>query len=567
MNRAAIPKFRQDDVQAFAHPAIGVLNEGSVVKLYEYDIGPEARSIDLGLYNALTVSLIECALPIQLYDFNADPVPNKGALRAEGIAARTFAGLSAVLHAELAGSADAAEEVPNQSDAEAAAERDRRNGTERARTEWVHQIADIRHEELGRIRIVAYAVNRLHEFLGRQPARVFYTLNGQTHAIERASFLNTKVGLPDLRSHILINVICNEMNKEALATTFMPDRERRANTDLSRMLERVLIAELKEDAKLRTYAAEIRLRRASEHVEDSEATADLIRDLVKSDPAIRELFGLGTFLPDIGPIPRGDEPFKGKKFPTFLNPLNLRLEAGRFVKEVPIEGFRRIECGTDANDDYLTRIDSPGEAWCSLGMVAMPHSAKLRNGVARFTIFAPKTAEPGQSVEAEFGFKDYGRNFEPLKFRVLIRYTKAEAKQARPGGEPSDTRSGTAKVVGQPHFNWVPEAEWSEHQFDEDSGAYVSTGEKTVVNVNQDNRHLRTMRAREKDAAVRVMNENMFRLGLGLFALAIHKKALNGHSEAGAGSSPDPEAITRLSTSGMAPYVVTVIRRLGGAEA
>ncbi len=567
MNRAAIPKFRQDDVQAFAHPAIGVLNEGSVVKLYEYDIGPEARSIDLGLYNALTVSLIECALPIQLYDFNADPVPNKGALRAEGIAARTFAGLSAVLHAELAGSADAAEEVPNPGDAETAAERDRRNGTERARTEWVHQIADIRHEELGRIRIVAYAVNRLHEFLGRQPARVFYTLNGQTHAIERASFLNTKVGLPDLRSHILINVICNEMNKEALATTFMPDRERRANTDLSRMLGRVLIAELKEDAKLRTYAAEIRLRRASEHVEDSEATADLIRDLVKSDPAIRELFGLGTFLPDIGPIPRGDEPFKGKKFPTFLNPLNLRLEAGRFVKEVPIEGFRRIECGTDANDDYLTRIDSPGEAWCSLDMVAMPLSAKLRNGVARFTIFAPKTAEPGQSVEAEFGFKDYGRNFEPLKFRVLIRYTKAEAKQARPGGEPSDTRSGAAKVVGQPHFNWVPEAEWSEHQFDEDSGAYVSTGEKTVVNVNQDNRHLRTMRAREKDAAVRVMNENMFRLGLGLFALAIHKKVLNGHSEAGAGSSPDPEAITRLSTSGMAPYVVTVIRRLGGAEA
>lgn len=569
MNRAAIPKFRQEKVSAFGHPTVGVLSEGTIVKLYEYDIGPEARAIDLGLYNALTVSLIESALPVQLYDFNAEPTPGKGALRAEGIAARTFAGLGAVLHAELvAGDDDDQErEPPEPPEAHTAAEPGKKYKLEKAKTEWVHQVADVRHEELGRVRIVAYAVTRLHEFLGRQAARVFYTLNGQTHAIERASFLNTKVGLPDLRNHILINVICNEMNKEALATTFMPDRERRANTDLSRMLEQVLITELKEDPKLRTYAAEIRLRRASEHVEDTAATADLLRDLVKSEPAIRELFGLGTFLPDIGPLSHGEEPFKGKKFPTFLNPLNLRTEGGRFVKDVPVEGFRRIECGTDANDDYLTRIDSPGEAWCSLDAATVPHSVKLRNGVARFTIFAPKTTEPGQSVEVEFGFKDYGRNFEPLKFRVLIRYTKAEPKQTRPPGKPTDTKPGTTNVIGEPKFNWVPEAEWHEHGFDEDSGAYVETGEKTVVNINQDNRHLRTMRAREKDEAARMMNENMFRLGLGLFALAIHKKALNGHVEEGTSPQQDAELITRLATSGMAPYVVTVIRKLGGAEA
>jgi hypothetical protein len=553
MNRAAIPKFRDEKVHAFGHPSLGVLCEGSVVKLYEYDIGPEARAIDLGLYNALTVSLIECALPIQLYDFNADHVAGKGALRAEGIAARTFGGLNVVLRAELAG---------------AGGEESVEQGTEpsnKAVTEWVHQVTDVHHEELGRVRIVAYAVTRLHEFLGRQPARIFYTLNGQTHAIERASFLNTKVGLPDLRNHILINVICNDMNKEALATTFMPDRERRANTDLSRMLEQLLISELKEDSRLRTYAAAIRLRRASEHVEDSEATADLIRELVKSDPAIRELFGLGTFLPDIGPIPHGDEPFKGKKYPTFLNPLNLRLEDGQFVKEVPVQGYRRIECGTDADDDYLIRIDSPGEAWCSLDGMAMPHSVKLRNGVARFTIAAPKAADVGQFVEAEFGFKDYGRNIEPLKFRVLIRYIEAEPTQTRKSGKPADTKPGTLNIVGEPKFNWVPEAQWDEHGFDDESGAYVTTGEKTVVNINQDNRHLRTMRAREKDEATRLMNENMFRLGLGLFALAIHKKALNGKADGEDIHQPDPEAVTRLATSGMAPYVVTVIRKLGGA--
>lgn len=550
MNRAAIPKFREEKVQAFGHPTVGICSEGSVVKLYEYDIGPEARAVDLGLYNALTVSLIECALPVQMYDFNADPVMKKGALRAEGIAARTFGGLNVVLRADLAGDSEAAEEDSDP----------KHKGV----TEWVHQVADARHEELGRIRIIAYAVTHLHEFLERQPARVFYTLNGQTHATERASFLNTKVNLPDLRNHVLINVVCNEMNKEALATTFMPNRERRANTDLSRMLEGLLISELKGDDKLRAYASEIRLRRASEQVADTEATSDLLRELVKSDPAIRELFGLGAFLPDIGPISHGLEPFKGKTFPTFLKPLNLRIEDGCFVKEVPVQGFRRIECGTDANDDYLTRIDSPGEAWCSLDAITMPHSAKLRNGIARFTIFAPKTAEPGHSMEVEFGFKDYGRNIEPLKFNVLIRYTEPEPKEKRPPGTPTNTKPGNKNVVGEPAFEWVPEDSWSEHNFNEDSGAYVSMGETTVVYVNHDNRHLRSMRARETDDATKIMNENMFRLGLGLFALAIHKKASNGHADGDVANDIDPETITRLSTSGMAPYVVTVIRKLGG---
>ena len=553
MNRAAIPKFREEKVPAFGHPTLGIASEGTVVKLYEYDIGPEARAIDFGLYNALTVSLIECALPVQLYDFNADPVAKKGPLRSEGIAARTFGGLNVVLRAELAGGGESAEEGAEP----------KHKGV----TEWVHQVADVHHEELGRVRILAYGVTRLHEFLARQPARVFYTLNGQTHAIERASFLNTKVGLPDLRNHILINVVCNDMNKEALATTFMPDRERRANTDLSRMLEALLVSELKGDDKLRAYAAEIRLRRASERIENTEATADLLRELVKSDPAIRELFGLGTFLPDIGPIPRGLEAFKGKKFPTFLKPLNLRVEKKRFVKEVPVQGFRRIECGTDASDDYLTRIDSPGETWCSHDAITMPRSVKLRNGVARFTIFAPKTAKAGQSMEVEFGFKDYGRNIEPLKFSVLIQYTEPEQKETRKPGTTTDTKSGTKNAIGEPDFNWVAEGSWSDHNFDQDSGAYVSTGETTVVYVNRDNRHLRSMRARETDEARRITNENTFRLGLGLFALAIHKKAANGHADTDTSSKVDPELVTRLATSGMAPYVVTVIRKLGGAEA
>jgi len=112
-------------------------------------------------------------------------------------------------------------------------------------------------------------VSKLKEFLQQQPARVFYTVNGQTHAIERGSFLNVRVGLGDLRNHVLINVVCDGMDRSALSTIFMPDRERKANVELARILEDLVIRALKEDAKLREYASEIRRRRATEYVEDT----------------------------------------------------------------------------------------------------------------------------------------------------------------------------------------------------------------------------------------------------------------------------------------------------------
>lgn len=546
-----IPKFAEDSIRAFGHEKLGKVTDGTIVKLYEYDIGPGARSVDIGFYNALTVNLIDCALPVFLSDFNAEPVKGRGELRAEGIAARAFGGLNVVLRSELTDG-----DEPRGSDKDA---------QRKAKTEWVHQVEDIRDEDLGRFRIVATAVNRLQEFLLNQSARVFYTINGQTHAVERASFLNQRVNLPDLRNHVLINVICDDMNKQALATIFMPDRERKANTDLSRMLEEKVIKSLKEDDRLRAYAAEIRLRRATEQVDDKGETEKLLQDMVKSDPAIRELFGLGAFLPDIGKGTGGKEPFKGKKYPTFLTPLNLREENGVFVKEVPIHGYRRIECGTDADDDYLTRVDSPGESWCSIGETEMPHSVKLRNGTARFTVHAPKCATVGEEVAVEFGFRDFGRNIEPLKFKVLIHYTEEEEKTTKPSGMKSDLKEKESKVVGEPEFTWVREEDWNEHNFDVDAGAYVATGESTIVYVNHDNRHLVTMRAKEKDDAARLLNENMFKLGLGLFALAIHKKAGSQPAEDQA-AQIEPEEITRMATAGMAPYIVTVIRRLGGTD-
>lgn len=556
-----IPRFREAQIKAFGHDTLGIVESGSIVKLYEYDIGDKNYNVDIGLYNALTVNLIDCALPIRVYDFDAKPIEGKGPLRKEGIAARTFSGLSVVLGAELSDEPDETGEFKERGDPD---------------TEWVYQVAERNDEELGKVRIIVTALKHMKDFLREQPARVFYTINGQTHAFERASFLNQRVGLPDLRNHLLINIVCDELNKQALATIFMPDRERKASNELSRRLEGIVIEELKRDDRLRQFAAEIRMRRAHEQVEDNEATRQLLLELVKSDPAIRDLFGLGAFLPTgIGGFDNegegargragGHNPFIGKKFPSFLKLLNVREEGGVFVKDVPVNLQRRIECGTDAENEYLTRVESPGRAWASVPPSTLPNSVKLHNGIARFTVWAPEGARPGDEVTADFGFTDNGPNFEPLKVSVVIRFTEAEKPQTGKSGEKTGAKDAASQGAGHPEFIFVSRDQWGDHDFDDDAGAYYAQGEKPCVYINHDNRYLVNMRVKEKDEAARVTNENTFKMGLGLTALAVFRKASSVvDAEGQLKSGVDPEAASRLATSAIAPYIVTIVRRLGG---
>ncbi len=560
----SIPRFRDNELQGFNHTTYGLIDSGSIVKLYEYDIGRGNSGVDFGLYDALTVSLIDCALPIRLYDFDAVPLTGRGKLRAEGIAARTFSGLNVVLGAEMTEEVDENGEFKEKGDPD---------------TEFVYQVTEYNDDELGKIKIIATGLRKIKDFLRHQPARIFYTINGQAHATERASFLNQRCNLADLVGHLIVNVVCDDLNRTALATIFMPDRERKTQTELARRLEDIVIHELKTDEKLRQYASEIRMRRATEKVDDSDATKELLKELVKADPAIRDLFGMGAFMPmGIGGYEDGEgkgqkmgdvKGYKGKKFPTFLKMLNVREENGVFYKEVPINAFRRIECGTDAENEYLTRVDSPGKVWTSLPPEQLPSSIKLNNGVARITIRAPEGAKVGEVHTAEFGFVDHGPNVEPLKVSVQVRFTEAEEPQKGGNGSKKKTAEAAQQGAGQPEFVFVRQADWGEYGFDDDAGAYVALSDNPRVYVNQDNRYLVSMRTKEKDEAQRILNENTFKMGLGLIALAVHKKASAPGKGEDAGEAPaeevDAEQATRQATAAIAPYIVTIVRRLGGS--
>ena len=525
----AIAKFLSDSpIRAFERDDIGVVDGGTIIKLYEYDIGPSSRAVDLGLDQGLTVSLLECALPIRIYDFDAKEQADKSGLRTEGITGRTFSGM------KIAFSDDGDKiELPS------------------------YLVAQSEENlSLGKIRIYATGIKELSGHMKKYNFRCFYTVNGQAQAKESASILR-KAKLDDLQNHIIVQVDCNEMDKTARSAIFKPDRQRMSDTELSRELRRLVIAALAEDGALRDYARKIRQRRVTEAIQDDEKGKDFWDLLLKNNPELKDLFGMGGIIVGESDDSRGDTKFKGKQYPTVLN--LLKPKDGDLA--VPVNTYRRIECQTDAENDYLGRSFDPGEFFLE-SSVPVRYKQKLRNGKLRITVWPPDNAQVGDSVDAVFGFRDSSRP-EPLKQTVKITYAEEAPTQTAPPGENRETGRGQSPAHSAPEFRWVDKSGWGEHGFDEESGAHCSVSEDgVIIYLNMDNKHLRSILKNESDESEREMVRHFFKWGVGILTLSIDKK-FSAEAEAQE-RQEDWRPYVKIASSAISAHVVTLIRRLGG---
>ncbi len=549
MPEGKIPFLQGDYISAFGSDDIGKIKQGSVIKLFDYDVGSSAHAVDFGLYQALTANLLECALPVRIYDFDAKRQQDKGELRSKGIAARTFSGMGVMLNADFSDRSqqdpDIAEQKP-----------------EKPTTEFVHLVAeDASDPELGTFRIVATGLSEMPNFIKNSRKRVFYTLNGQTHATETAGFFNSpRVKLGELQQHLIVNVQCEQMDKTAL-TIFMGNREQKIDNRLSRQLVECVQERLKNDSKLKQYQAIIRRRRAAQIIEENEDTKKLLSDLITQDPAIRELLGLGTAVVDIGQAPGESQTWQGKQFPTFLEPLNVRQEGDMYIKELPINTKRQIKCGTNAANDYLSRSNSPGWIDCTKTPAEVPRSVSLHNGTATFTFNPHDKAKVGDEITFDIGFCDNGKNIVPLCFPLTLRLTPPEPPVKNKPGKPTNTKEKKKLAIADP-THWVTENDWGDHNFDEKSGAAVVQSEDSItVYVNRDHERLKEMRYKEKDEAVRQLNESRFRICLGFLTLAVYK-----HNKQKEDQTDDASEMAKETSVAIAAYILPLIKTLGGGE-
>ena len=319
LSNGKIPSFDDDVIYPFItrsgkrHDGVH-LSTGTIIKLYDYQIGSRFSSGFRGAREALNENLVETILPFRLLDFRQKPDPTRGGDRAEGIDPRPFYGMEFLL-------------IRSHKENLQEEEEDGVAGTGKKIA-----VATIDDPYLGRIEVSAIALKRsIPGWLEKSNNRVFHAVNGQVQFKQTRGYLSQTCRLPALKDRVIIIINASNLTFEAHNDIWKGDREHIRNTIVGERYQEM----------------------ATEAIRGSQALKDLQRDVARE-----ELSQATKSQGDGREFGEGEKKiFEGKRSPTFL-----RFGRGDQLKvvEIPINGGCALVATTNVENDYLQRSANTG---------------------------------------------------------------------------------------------------------------------------------------------------------------------------------------------------------------
>jgi hypothetical protein len=268
----------------------------------------------------------------------------------------------------------------------------------------------------------------------------------------------------------------------------MTSRDRTRETAEKRLIEDALAEFLRKHPGLRQWNERRRLQTIEDKLADESQSIELFEQLVKQNPALAEILGLGlkVRIPRPGNVPTTE--FKGRQYPSYLR-LAESKDNKPFHKECPENSYCRLVLETDAENDYLKRAIDPGD------LVIEPGDA-----VRNFHLFDGRLEiqlEPGpsrtqgttvpvtvqlSSPEAQDGF------FEVTGTLKVLAPAGPTVKPPRPPKPPKTSTAGLPEIREIYRDKWSEDIEISS---EEDVVRIMHDQDAISSLVNMDNRHLR----------------------------------------------------------------------------
>ena len=431
---------------------------GSVVRLYEYDI-PDKGVAKLDFSSMLNRRLYRLPLPIQVIE-----------RRYGQTGPETIAGMETILVEDKSGLI----------------------------VDGWPQGGDINPEGVGlaHVRLTPFEPDVAKRWL-RASEHVLFTVNGQAHSFEGSQFLKRSgrngPNLVWLAPTLLVEVDCSRFAPWVIEELFMSSRDRMRDNEMRQSL----LSSLGE--YLRTHPG---LRALNEHRRQED-----VRHKSRNDPRDAELFSrlsseITKYLHGNPGWIRGNEPqtaFEGRRFPTYLRWAN-RGDGEEIEKHCPQNGACVVDLQTDAENEFLTRPDSPGI--CEVEPADWLVSHTLSDGELRIRLRAPDGVTAGDRL--------------PLVVRLLCDdaletefradgwlSVDLPAAPVGGGGGNGRRRRGTAGPRIEPVSKGQPAYESLE--FEDHTVAKVEhAADGTIVWVNMDNVSLHLYRRGQPRRAVEI---------------------------------------------------------------
>jgi hypothetical protein len=572
----SIPAFEEDALYPFVKGDCrrydGVhLSTGTVIKLYDYQIGSRFSRGFRGSREALNENLVETILPFRILDFRQTPDPKRSGDRAEGIDPRGFCGMEFLL-------------LRSHREDDEGEDEDEAVGTSQI------AVATIRTDDLGDISVLAIRLKRkLPGWLEKSNNRVFHAVNGQVRFKQTGGYLSQSCGFPALKDRVVIIVDASDLSFEAHNEVWKGDREHIRNTIVGERYQEAVTAAIKESKALQELQNEV----AKEELQQAAKSQrnDLFQKLVDAD---RNLAALLTdrdpviTLPSSGLGDKGDDEgageYEGKYSPTEFRFETKIRESGLCV---PVNRTRSVTAKTDVENGYLQRADNKGR----LLIDPSPYKqfgirTHLHNG--RLTLYlepVEETLSVGDTFVLTVGLQDdsmprpvgdtltlriVDEDNEPKKPRAKEESTAGDTGGKRDGkGPPAPTRGLPPYRLltkdGHPVGDQETQA-WPEGFTELDGGLIEDLGDQGVVyKINYDNTyHLKYRLNARGDIARDVMTEKYI-LGMRILMLG-YEHALRAireaKCEAATGISEFLDDFRRMAARGAASTVLALAENL-----
>lgn len=489
------------------------LESGSVIKLYNYKTEfPSSIVFDLNF--ELSRRLFRLANPIRLYERRDYRGHSKGTI---------LTGMSVRLEDNRAGAIE----------------------------EGFPDSGVMAVDNVGDIPVQVTAFNRLKGKNYVSPhSTILFTVNGQVHGSLGRSFCSRKaVSLEYLKNDLMVVVDCTSIPARAREDLFMPSRDRLRECAAKDAFETALEAYLGDHDDLHLLNRARREEELRGKLADDRPLSEALKNVINNSPELKTLFQAGVTLPD--PDTPGDESdkYEGLRYPTYFRPIGVE-DGEPFEVECPVGGNVRARFETDAENEYFTRADDPGE------LLSIPDDVfkriRLHNGRASVVFVAPDGAESGNSITVDVSVDD-SRRSEPIKNTVTIKFV--EPKEPSGGGGDPNPKSG---ALALPTIVEVEQAEWESAEFDAESGLsmHIDIDGSLLAKVNVDNAHLRRTLERTQQSD-RDMIRKQFIYGLVLSAVSLWSEYAEDENR---------DQVLRTSTRALARVLLPTIHVLGTLE-
>jgi hypothetical protein len=357
--------------------------------------------------------------------------------------------------------------------------------------------------------------------------------NGRSQYRLPPSFRN-KLKHSYISEYMFVAVDCSEMRDDE--DFFLADRSKVRQGPLKDELIGKVVEALNEHEGLKA-SNEKRYQDRTRKVND-EITTDLFNELIDREPAVAEMFGLGRKL--MQPRGRGeDKAFKGRKIPTYFD--LRKTPEGRLVKKLAVNRTAKIECLTDADNDYFVRSLDTGRLTIEPSEVEIERQ-KLWNGVWVGSVRLPKGTQPGTDTVCRIHVTDPVNEISGgFGVEFTLHALEEDTRKGKPGGKPNPdenrkgkNRTKSEKRVDQPEVFEVRQEDWDKHGFKSARQTIIihhkPDGQGYTYYINMDNEFLLT-ELRERPDETDTLKNN-FKTALTLLAVSLIRGQKDGRLNA-----------------------------------